>query len=112
MINTLTLRARSEILKDEYKSPDHQLFYCTDRSGCSPTASDMAVYGEFVKDGEKVRYNREDFIGVLKSEYMPDMAKKFLVEKERSTEKTSIRAQLTSTPNQKTATKKQPEQEL
>ncbi len=104
---------KPEILKDEYKTPDYQLFYCTDGFGCSPTASGRAVYGEFVKDGEKVRYNREDFLGVLKSEYLPDMAKRFLAEKERPAEKASIKAQLAAAPKQKTSTPKKPcEQEL
>lgn len=104
---------KPEILKDKYKSPDYQMFYCTDGFGCSPTASGRAVYGEFVKDCERVRYNREDFLGVLKPEYLPDMAKRFLAEKERPTEKASIKAQLAAAPKQKTSTPKKPrEQEL
>ena len=99
-----------EILKDEYKSPDYQLFYCTDGFGCFPTASGRAVYGEFVKDGERVRYNREDFLGVLKPEYLPDMAKTFLAEKERSTEKPSIKTQLAAAPKQQTKTPKKPQE--
>ncbi len=101
---------KTEILKDEYKTPDYQLFYCTDGFGCSPTASGRAVYGEFVKDGERVRYNREDFIGVLKPEYLPDMAKKFLSEKERLAEKPSIKTQLAAAPKQQAKMPKKPQE--
>ena len=40
----------------------------------------MPVYGQFLKDGEETVYNRQDFIGVLKDEHLPDWAREKLAE--------------------------------
>lgn len=68
------------ILKDEYKTPDFQLILAESGFGCSPTARGRAVYGQFLKDGEETVYNRQDFIGVLKDEHLPDWAREKLAE--------------------------------
>lgn len=68
------------VLKDEYKTPDFQLFLAESGFGCSPTAHGRAVYGQFLKDGEETVYNRQDFIGVLKDEHLPDWAREKLAE--------------------------------
>ncbi len=88
---------KPERLKDEYKNPDFQLFYCNSGFGCYPTARGRAIFGEFIKDGRNARFDREDFIGLLKPEYLPEAAKKFLANKE----KPSIKAQLDAAPKQK-----------
>lgn len=66
------------ILKDKYKSPDHQLFLATGGFGCSTTARSRTVYGQFLKDGEETQYWRQDFLGVLKDELLPEWAKEKL----------------------------------
>lgn len=66
---------RPTILKDEYKTPDFQLFLCESGFGCRPEASGRKMYGIFLKDGEKSQYERSDFIGELKQEHLPDWAK-------------------------------------
>ena len=48
--------------------------------GCSPTASGRAVYATCLGDGEQKRWNRADFIGVLKDEFLPDWAREKLNE--------------------------------
>lgn len=68
------------ILKDEYKSPDYQLFRATGGFGCSPTARGRRVYGQFLKDGEETSFYRQDFLGVLKDEHLPDWAPEKLAE--------------------------------
>ena len=68
------------ILKDEYKTPEFQLFLAEGGFGCSPTAHGRAVYGQFLKNGEQTVYNRQDFIGVLKDEHLPDWAREKLTE--------------------------------
>jgi len=68
------------ILKDEYKSPDYQLFLATGGFGCSPTARGRRVYGQFLKDGEETSFYRQDFLGVLKDEHLPDWAREKLAE--------------------------------
>lgn len=65
-------------LNDKYKTPEDQLFIATDGFGCSPSASGRAVYGYFLKDNEECRWDRNDFIGILKDEFLPDWAKEKL----------------------------------
>lgn len=67
-------------LKDEYKTPDDQLFFATSGFGCSPDAIGRKVFGYFLKDGEKTHYQRSDIIGVLSDEHLPDWAKEKLQE--------------------------------
>jgi len=68
----MVLRATN--LKDEYKNPRDQLVLCESGFGCSPTASGRKVFGRFLSDGERCQYERSDFIGELKAEYLPDWA--------------------------------------
>lgn len=75
-------------LKDEYKTPKDQLILCSGGFGCNPTASGRKVYGTFLSDGEKCQYNRSDFIGELKEEFMPDWAMEKLQEMQKSSEPT------------------------
>ena len=60
------------LLNDEYKSFKFQIIHAQHGFGCSPTASGRKVYGVFVFDGEDCQYNRSDFIGILKPEYLTD----------------------------------------
>ena len=53
-------------LKDEYKTPDFQLFYATTGFGCDPQKTGRKVIGYFFKDNERAEFYRTDFIGVLK----------------------------------------------
>lgn len=71
---------RPDNLKDEYKTPDDQLFYATGGFGCVPNSRGQKVYGYFIKDGEKTYYPREKIIGVLKEEFLPEWAAERLVE--------------------------------
>ena len=58
----------------------NQLWYSEGGFGCSPTASGRAVYATCLGDGEQTRWNRADFIGVLKEEFLPDWAREKLTE--------------------------------
>ena len=64
--------------KDEYKTPEDQLFFATSGFGCDPTKMGTAVYGFFLKDDEHTHFRRSDFIGVIKDECVPDWAKEKL----------------------------------
>ncbi len=68
------------ILVKEYKQADYQLVYCIGGFGCSPRARGRIVYGSFLKDNEECQFHRSDFIGELKSEFLPDWAKQKLDE--------------------------------
>lgn len=76
-------------LKDEYKTPEDQLFLATGGFGCKPHSRGRKVYGEFLKDGEKTFYQRTDIIGVLKEEYLPEWAKEKLQERNAQEESPS-----------------------
>lgn len=58
-------------LKESYWAPENQLWLATGGFGCSPTAVGRAVYATCLSDGEKTRWNREDFIGVLRDSICP-----------------------------------------
>ena len=62
-------------LKDEYKTPDFQLFYAKSGFGCNPTKMGTSVSGIFLMDDEYAHFRRGDFLGVIKEEYLPEWAK-------------------------------------
>jgi len=57
---------KPEMLLDEYKTPECQLFLASHGNGRRPHASGRSIFGEFLVDGDKSRYWRQDFLGVLK----------------------------------------------
>ena len=65
-------------LKDEYKTPEGQLFFAKHGNGCRPSASGTKVYGFHLDNGEEGYYRRYDIIGAIKDEYLPDWAKENL----------------------------------
>jgi len=73
---------KPETLLDEYKTPESQLFKAERGFGCVPTASGRAIFGEFLVDGEQARFNRQDFLGVLKPEHIPAWAAEKMAEPE------------------------------
>ncbi len=71
---------RGSVLKDQYKTPEDQLFFAEGGFGCTPGARGRKVFGRFLKDEEKTHFQRNDFIGILKDEYLPEWAKEKLAE--------------------------------
>lgn len=65
-------------LKEEYWSPENQLWLARGGFGCEPDKIGRAVYAVCLFDGEETRWNRENIIGVIKPECMPDWAKQCL----------------------------------
>lgn len=65
-------------LKESYWAPENQLWLATGGFGCSPNAAGRAVYAACLSDGERTRWNREDFIGILREEHLPDWAREGL----------------------------------
>ena len=61
-------------LKESYWSQENQLWYATGGFGCSPTAAGRAVYATCLGDGENTRWDRNDFLGPIKEEHLPDWA--------------------------------------
>ncbi|NBI65961.1 DUF3849 domain-containing protein [Pseudoflavonifractor sp. 60] len=67
-------------LREGFWDPRNQLWYGEGGFGCSPTSSGRAVFATCLGDGEKTRWNRADFIGVLDERYLPDWAQEELAE--------------------------------
>lgn len=63
---------RLAYFKEPYRKPEYQLFYAYGGFGTDPQNIGRAIIGRFVADGESVRYNREDFIGILKPELIEE----------------------------------------
>lgn len=69
-----------DTLREACWDPRNQLWYGECGFGCSPHASGRAVYATCLGDGEKTRWNRSDFVGVLDEQYLPDWAREKLEE--------------------------------
>ena len=65
-------------LKESCWAPENQLWLATGGFGCAPNAAGRAVYATCLGDGEQTRWNRRDFIGILKEEHLPDWARESL----------------------------------
>jgi len=72
---------RDTALKEECRTPENQLFLANVGGfGCHPHARGRAVIGEFLIDGEKARFDRQDFVGIADDRFLPDWAKEKLAE--------------------------------
>lgn len=69
---------KPDTLKEQYWSPQNQLWFATGGFGCDPKASGRAIYAVCLADGEEARWNRENFIGVLDEQYLPEWARERL----------------------------------
>ena len=65
-------------LKESYWAPENQLWLATGGFGCAPNAAGRAVYATCLGDGEQTRWNRSDFIGILREEHLPEWARESL----------------------------------
>ena len=68
---------RSEILKEEFRTPENQLFLASGGFGCEPYSSGRKVFGCFL-DGEETHFQRSDFVGIIADEHIPEWAKEKL----------------------------------
>lgn len=62
---------RAESLKEEFRTPENQLFLASGGFGCDPNASGRKVFGCFLSDGEETHFYRSDFVGILSDEHTP-----------------------------------------
>lgn len=70
-----------EILNEQHKTRDEQLFYPFGGFGCDSEKGNKKVMGEFLVDGERTNFYRFDFLGEAKPEFLPDWAKEKLAQK-------------------------------
>ena len=69
---------KPETLKESCWSQENQLWLAVGGFGCDPKAGGRAIYATCLSDGERTRWNREDFLGVLDEQYMPEWARRKL----------------------------------
>ena len=67
-----------DTLRESCWSQENQLWYAHDGFGCHPHAIVRSIRCTCLGDGEHTRWNRTDFIGVLKDEFLPEWAKEKL----------------------------------
>ena len=76
----MVLVLRPGRLKEDYWSVQNQLWIGETGFGCSPGARGQAVFATCLGDGERARWDRADFFGVLDAEYLPAWAEEKLAE--------------------------------
>ena len=62
------------VLKERYWAPQDMLWLAHDGFGCSPQSRGRSIRATCLGDGEMTRWNRTDFIGAIKDEFLPDWA--------------------------------------
>ena len=67
-------------LADKYRTPEDQLFLASSGFGCSPSSLGRKVMGNYLNDGTRGTHLRQDFLGVIQDEYLPDWAREKLKE--------------------------------
>lgn len=73
-IENKVVAIRPECLLPEYRTAVKQLVLATGGFGTHGNARGRAVYTVNLYSGKEARWNREDILGVLKSEFLPDWA--------------------------------------
>lgn len=69
-----------KVLKEQSRTPANQLFLAEGGFGCSANSRGRKVFGRFLNDGEKTHFGREDFLGAIKDEDLPEWASQKLDE--------------------------------
>ncbi|MFV0519986.1 MAG: DUF3849 domain-containing protein [Lachnospirales bacterium] len=62
-------------LKENFRTRENQLVFCAYGAGCMPEKTGKMVYGTFLKDGEKAQFQRQDFLGEAKDEFLSNFEK-------------------------------------
>ena len=66
---------KAERLLREYQSAEHQLYLVTGGNGAHANARGRTVFVTNVYDGENTRFYREDVLGIIRENRIPDWAK-------------------------------------
>lgn len=69
-----------QALSEQHFTPESQLWLCTGGFGSRAKARGRAVFATNLADGEKAQLCREDFIGIIRENCMPEWAAEKLAE--------------------------------
>lgn len=78
---------RPTALRAEYRTADKQLVLATGGFGASGNSRGRAVYTTNLYSGKHSRWNREDVLGIIRPEAMPEWAKTRLAEIQQNQQK-------------------------
>ena len=62
-------------LPEGFRQAKHQMYFCTGGNGSNPNPIGRAVFTVSLAEGEKIRWNRSDVLGILKPELLPEYAR-------------------------------------
>jgi len=62
-------------LPEGFRQAKHQLYFCTGGNGSNPNPIGRAIFTVSLAEGEKIRWNRSDILGILKPELLPEYAR-------------------------------------
>ena len=66
---------RADVLRREYRHATHQIKLCIGGFGASPNSRGTACYCVNLYTGETSRYERQDVLGILEPEQLPEWAR-------------------------------------
>ena len=69
-----------DTLRESYWQPENQLWLALSGFGCRPHARGRSVLCTCLGDGETTRWNRSEFVGIIRDECIPDWAAEKLAE--------------------------------
>lgn len=74
-IENTVVAIRSDVLRPEYQRATHQLVFCTGGFGSQPNARGRTCFCTSLYDGKQSNYWRQDILGKVKPENLPEWAK-------------------------------------
>ncbi len=74
---------KPELLRREYQNEYHQLFYVTGGNGAKPNSIGTKVYGCVLKSGKQFYVRRDEIMGIMDKDKLPEWANKSLAKLER-----------------------------
>jgi hypothetical protein len=63
------------VLPEGFRQAKHQLYFCTGGNGSNPNPIGRSIFTVSLAEGEKIRWNRSDVLGILKPELLPEYAR-------------------------------------
>lgn len=66
---------KASALPESLREAKHQLYFCIGGNGSNPNPIGRSIFTVSLADGEKIRCNRSDVLGILKPELLPDHAR-------------------------------------
>ena len=77
-IDGKVIAIKPSYLRAEYRTADRQIWFVTGGFGAAANSRGRAVYAINLYNGDDSRWNREDVLGEIKPEYLPEWSKERL----------------------------------